>query len=174
MRETLTEVRSNYWIIKGRQTVKNLLSKCVVCKKLQGKPYSLVPEPPLPDFRVSEDMAFSKIAVNFAGPLYVRNICESKGDMYKCYIALFTFASTRAIHLELTPDLTGPAFIRVLKRFTGRRGLPNFNLSDNGQTFHDKKVKRYILVRDIEWKFNVPTASLWGAFFEICVKLTKR
>ena len=150
VRETLTEVRSNYWIIKGRQTVKNLLSKCIVCKKLQGKPYSLVPEPPLPDFRVSENMAFSKIAVDFARPLYVRNIFESKGDMYKCYIALFTCASTRAIHLELTPDLTGPAFIRVLKRFTGRRGLPNFILSDNGQTFHDKKVKRYVLVRDIE------------------------
>ena len=82
VRETLTEVRSNYWIIKGRQTVKNLLSKCIVCKKLQGKPYSLVPEPPLPDFHVSEDMAFSKIAVDFAGPLYVRNIYESKGDMY--------------------------------------------------------------------------------------------
>ena len=94
--------------------------------------------------------------------------------MYKCYIALFTCASKRAIHLELTPDLTGPAFIRVLKRFTGRRGLPNFILSDNGQTFHDKKVKRYVLVRDIEWKFNVPTASWWGGFFEICVKLTKR
>ena len=174
MRETLTEVRSNYWIMKGRQTVKNLLSKCIVCKKLQDKPYSLVPEPPLPDFRVLEDMAFSKIAVDFAGPLYVRNIYESKGDMYKCYIALFTCASTRAIHLELTPDLTGPAFIKVLKRFTGRRGLPNFILSDNGQTFYDKKVKCYVLVRDTEWKFNVPTASWWGGFFEICVKLTKR
>ena len=37
VRETLTEVRSSYWIIKGRQTVKNLLSKCIVCKKLQGQ-----------------------------------------------------------------------------------------------------------------------------------------
>ena len=32
--ETLTEVRSNYYIIKRKQTVKNLLSKCIVCKKL--------------------------------------------------------------------------------------------------------------------------------------------
>ena len=134
MRETLTEVRSNYRTIKGRQTVKNLLSKCIVCKKLQGKPYSLVPEPPLPNFRVSEDMAFSKIAVDFAGPLHVRNIYESKGEMYNCYIAPFTCSSTRAIYLKLTPDLTGPAFIRVLKRFTCRRGLPYFILSDSGQT----------------------------------------
>ena len=172
MRETLNEVRSSYWIIKGRQTVRNLLSKCIVCKKLQSKPYGLVPELPLSDFRVSEDMAFSKIAVHFAGPLYVRSVYESKGDMYKCYIALFTCASTRAVHLDLTPDLTGPAFIRVLKCFTGR--LPNFILSDNGKTFHDKKVKRYVLIRDTEWKFNVPTANWWGDFFEICVKLTKR
>lgn len=38
IRETLTEVRSNYWIVKGRQAVKGLLSRCVVCKKLSGKP----------------------------------------------------------------------------------------------------------------------------------------
>ena len=97
-----------------------------------------------------------------------------KEMLHKCYIALFTCASTRAIHLELTPDLTSPAFIRVLKRFTGRSGLPNFILSDDGQTFHEKKLKRYVLIRDIEWNFNVSTASWWSGFFEICVKLTKR
>ena len=94
--------------------------------------------------------------------------------IYECYIALFTCASTITIHLELTPDLTGSAFIRVLKRFAGRRGLPNFILSDNGQTFHDKKVKRCVLIRDNEWKFNILTASWWDSLFEICVKLTMR
>ena len=128
VRESLAEVRSNYWIIKGRQTVKNLLSKCIVCKKLQSKPYGLIPEQPLPGFRVSDYMAFSKNAVDFAGILYVRNIFESKGDVYNCYIALFTCAGTRAIHLELTPDLTGPAFIRVLtlSNLGGGRNLPEW------------------------------------------------
>ena len=94
--------------------------------------------------------------------------------MYKCYIALFTCASTRAIHLELTPDLSANSFIRVLKRFIGRRGFPGLIISDNGTTSKDAKVKKFTLERNIEWKFNVPTASWWGGFFEICVKLVKR
>ena len=111
--------------------------------------------------------------MDFAGPLYVKNIYKSKGEMFKCYIVLFTCASTRAIHVELGPDLTASSFIRVLKRFFGR-GLPNLFISDNGKTFKDGKVKKFVLNLNIDWKFNVPTASWWGGFFEICVKLVKR
>ena len=174
VRETLTEIRAKFWIIKGRQAVKDVLSKCVTCKKILGRAYSTPPAPPLPSFRVSDDLAFSKVGVDFAGPLYVKNIYESKGEVFKCYIALFTCASTRAIHVELVPDLTASSFIRVLKRFFGRRGLPNLFISDNGKTFKDGKVKKFVLNLNIDWKFNVPTASWWGGFFEICVKLVKR
>ena len=34
VRETLTEIRAQFWIIKGRQAVKGVLSKCVTCKKI--------------------------------------------------------------------------------------------------------------------------------------------
>ena len=61
-----------------------------------------------------------------------------------------------------------------MKRFIGRRGFPGLIISDNGTTFKDAKVKKFTLERNIEWKFNVPTASWWGSFFEICVKLVKR
>lgn len=47
-------------------------------------------------------------------------------------------------------------------------------ISDNGKTFKDGKVKKFVLNLNIDWKFNVPTASWWGGFFEICVKLVKR
>ena len=33
VKETLTEVRSKYWIIKGRQFVRQIIYKCVVCRK---------------------------------------------------------------------------------------------------------------------------------------------
>ena len=39
VRATLAEVRSRFWIPKGRQRVKAILNKCTVCKKL-GKPYN--------------------------------------------------------------------------------------------------------------------------------------
>ena len=93
--------------------------------------------------------------------------------MFKCYIALFTCASTRAVHLELAPDLTAKSFLRVLKRFFGRRGIPNLFISDNGKTFKDSEVQKFVLNKNIDGNFNVPTASWWGGFIEICVKLVK-
>ena len=47
-------------------------------------------------------------------------------------------------------------------------------ISDNGKTFRDSKVKSFAMSKNVSWKFNVPTASWWGGFFEICVKLVKR
>jgi len=90
--------------------------------------------------------------------------------MYKCYIALFTFASARAVHLELTPDLSVTSFVGVLRRFLGRRGLPTLFISDNGKTFKDAAVTKFVLNWNIDWEFKVPTASWWEGFFEICVK----
>ena len=46
--------------------------------------------------------------------------------------------------------------------------------SDNGKAFRDTKVRNYALERGIEWRFNVPKASWWGGYFEVCVKLVKR
>ena len=74
VRETLTKIRAQFWIIKGRQAVKDVLSKCVTCKKMLGRAYSTLPTPPLPSFRVSDDLAFSKVGVVFASPLYAKNI----------------------------------------------------------------------------------------------------
>lgn len=147
MRETLTELRSKYWIIGGRQVVKNVLSKCIVCKKFSAKPYGTMPAPPLPSYRVSDDFAFTKIGIDFAGPLYVKDIYSEDDTMNKCYIVVITCASTRAIHLELTPDLSADSFIRVMKRFIGRRGLPSMIVSDNGSTFRDSKVQKFISSR---------------------------
>ena len=46
-----------------------------------------------------------------------------------------------------------------LKLRFGRRGLPNLFISDNGKPFKDRKVKKFVLNLNIDWKFNVPTAS---------------
>ena len=43
--------------------------KCVICKKQEGKIYSEQQTAGLPDFRVREAPAISKVGVDFAGPL---------------------------------------------------------------------------------------------------------
>ena len=108
VKETLAEVRSRYWIVKGRQIVKKLIRRCFICKKLEGLAYPPPVTCDLPEFRVGASRAFETVGVDFCGPIYVRDIYKRDG-MHKAYIAISTCATTRMLHLELTPDLTTAA-----------------------------------------------------------------
>ena len=59
----------------------------VVCKKLVGKPYKTPPTAALPDFRLRKAPPFSRVGVEFAGPLYVKG---KSGQMDKVYVTLFS------------------------------------------------------------------------------------
>ena len=113
VKETLTELRSRFWVTRGRQTVRKVISKCVNCKKTEGKHYAVPPTAPLPQFRVEENPAFTNTEIDFAGPLFVRSgENEEQSNMQKVYLALFTCGSTRAVHLEVVPNLSTETFIR--------------------------------------------------------------
>ena len=45
-KHTLTEFRQRFWIVQGRKLVLNLLQKCIICKKIEGKSYAYPPSPP--------------------------------------------------------------------------------------------------------------------------------
>lgn len=173
VRDTLTELRSRFWVPKGRLAVRTVIKICSVCKKIEGRSYAVPPPSPLPDFRLSDEFAFTRVGVDFAGPLYVKDVFSKKGEAKKAYIALFTCATTRAVHLELVPNLSGESFIRALMRFKGRRGTPTLIVSDNGKTFKDEKVQTFCQRDGTEWKFNVEAAPWWGGFFERLVKSVK-
>lgn len=49
----------------------------------------------LPGFQVRESLPFSKVGIDFAGPLYVKG---KKNEMRKVYIALFSCCVTRVVH----------------------------------------------------------------------------
>ena len=96
---TLTELRARFWIVRGRQFIRNIIHKCVVCRKHEGQPYRAPPPPPLPGCRVKEDFPFTSTGVDFAGPLSVKNPDS------KVWISLYTCCVTRAVHLDLVPDM---------------------------------------------------------------------
>ena len=58
VRVTLTELRSKYWVPRGRQVVKKILGECVVCEKLVGKPYNNPPAAVLPDLKAEKHHLF--------------------------------------------------------------------------------------------------------------------
>ena len=122
VKETLTEVRSRYRVIKGRSLTRSLVHRCTTCRRYEGAPFRGPPPPPLPEFRVKEDPAFTYTGVDFAGPLFVRNGVSS--DSVKVWICVFTCLVTCVIHLDIVCDLSAETFLRCVKRFVARRGLP--------------------------------------------------
>jgi len=89
------------------------------------------------------------------------------------------------VHLDLIPDLTTPSFLRSLKRFSARRGLPRRIISDNAKTFKaaansiqtvlkNDEVRRHLSDLAVEWKLNVKKAPWWDGIFERMIRSTKR
>ncbi|XP_048590618.1 uncharacterized protein LOC116613876 [Nematostella vectensis] len=181
VRGTLTQLRTRYWVPQGRQVVKGLLRRSVTCRRLEGRAYAAPPEADLPDFRVRHAEPFSKVGVDFAGPLYYKG----NTGMQKAYVALFSCCVTRALHLDLVEDLEETTFRRCLRRFAARRGAPTLIVSDNAKTFKvtaqalqrlydHPEVQAYLETHRITWRFNLEKAPWWGGFYERMVGSVKR
>ena len=67
VKEMLTELRSSYWLVRGRQFVRKVIHCCLMCRKLEGRPFQSVPSPPLPEYRVRQSQPFCYTGVDFAG-----------------------------------------------------------------------------------------------------------
>ena len=109
VKETLTEIRAKYWIVKGRSLVKSIIHQCLPCRRFEGKPFRSPPPPPLPVYRVKEGPPFSCTAVDFAGPLYVKSCGTTESK--KTWICLYTCCVTWAVHLDVVPDMSAATFI---------------------------------------------------------------
>ena len=175
---TFSTLRERFWVLRGRETVKRNLRKCVICRRYEGKPYNAQPIPALPRIRVDDAPPFVKTGLDFLGPLYVakgnKAMVESTSKVYVC---LYTCASTRAIHLELTNRLSVQAFLLSFRRFVSRRGVPANLISDNASTFksaskevkgicRSEEIQKYLANRGVTWQFIVEKAPLWGGFWE--------
>ena len=201
VKDTLTELRSRFWIPQGRSFVRQFISRCVVCRRYASSCYKAPPPPPLPDYRVRESSPFTAIGVDYAGPLVIKHhahtpyhITHTQNQRVqnahtthsgKAWVCLFTCCTSRAVHSELVTDLSPLSFIRCFKRFISRRGIPSHIISDNGSTFKaaakelkkildHPQVKHFMSDVHVKWSFNVERAPWWGGFFERMVQLMKR
>ena len=183
---TLTALRERYWVLRGRETVKRVIRHCEVCCRYEASPCKPSQFADLPSNRVSDDPPFTHIGLDFAGPLYVKEARRSsqESDSNKVYVCLFTCASTRAVHLELTRGLNVQDFLLAFRRFASRRGLPATIQSDNAKTFQSSskeirkiarspEVWRYLTNNRITWNFIVEKAPWWGGYWERLVRSIK-
>ncbi|UYV74943.1 hypothetical protein LAZ67_12001873 [Cordylochernes scorpioides] len=169
-------LRERYWILNSRRTIRNEIRPCARCRRFRAQP-CYVEEGPLPRDRVRVGPAFDVTGVDMTGPLHL------KGNK-KYWIAIFTCATYRAIHLELCTSLTTETFIGAMRRFVARRGRPSTIYSDNGLNFVGcknlfssldwNKIVEYGAINRISWKFNPPTACWWGGFWERMIGIVKQ
>ena len=173
LKPTLARLRSKFWVVRGRQVVKRVIGPCVTCKRHLEKGLLPPPSPALPEFRVRTDHCFQSTGLDYAGPVLVKSIYGSGTLMNKAYICLFTCATSRAVHLELVPNLEAEAFLRGLQRFVNRRGKPSLIIDDNATTFKANVVKAYLFQNGIEHSPILPASPWWGGFYERLVRSVK-
>jgi len=180
---TLSDISTQFWIVSGREEIREWEAKCSKCKTRRAKMAKQIMAP-LPVSRLGISMkAFDKSAVDYAGPFSTK---AGRGKTrFKRYLCLFSCMATRAVHLEMAYALDTGSFMNAFWRFTHRRGVPSEMTSDNGSNFvaGEKELRELVTNLDQEslidhtsivWKFNPPYSPHHGGVFETMIKAAKR
>lgn len=101
-----------------RQVVKKIIKDSVVPSRLRTRPIR-VPYAPLPADKIQAANPFEVAGEDFAGPLYPKRDPTS----HKVYIVLFKCSVIRAVHLELSRDMSAAECLLAFRRFASRRGV---------------------------------------------------
>ena len=193
--QTLSETRRRFWITNGISYVKRVLKKCQICKRENAKSGEQVMGP-LPAVRTSSDedgvvYPFAAVGIDYFGPLFVKLGPRTRSKnpaLAKRYGCIFTCSGCRAVHIEVSEDLSTDSFISGILRFVGRRGPPRVIYSDKGTNFKGaeleviqalklwnlEKIQGSLSRRGVEWIFNPPCASHQGGVWECLIRSTKR
>ena len=182
-------MRQKIWVINGREIVRKVVRRCVHCFRYKPILMNQIMGN-LPADRLRSQRPFLVSGVDFCGPFKTTYRIRGK-QPYKTYIAVFVCFSSKATHLELVSDLSTNNFILCLKRFVGRRGVPNRLYCDNATNFvggHNKltnfksiffqdaavqQMQTYAAQKGFEFVFIPPRAPHFGGLWEAAVKSAK-
>ncbi|UYV69731.1 hypothetical protein LAZ67_7000518 [Cordylochernes scorpioides] len=183
---TLSLIRNKFWIPSGRNLIKRVLNQCLVFLKSKSKAIHQIMGD-LPKNRLLPGRPFEKIGIDLAGPIQAKPILKRRKVTFKFYIVLFVCFTTKAIHLEISSDLTAETFLAALKRFISRRGRPTDIYSDNAtnfkgasnilkerwKLFNAANIQDFFAIESINWHFIPPSAPNFGGLWEAGIKSVK-
>ena len=131
MGHTWALLRQHFWVIKGAATVRQVIGKCVLCRKHNAKAGEQLMAN-LPEGRLKVNSPpFAHVGIDYFG-LFLLKQGRSETKRYGC---IFSCLTVRAIHIEVAKDFSTDAFINAMRRFIARRGNPLYIYSDNGTNF---------------------------------------
>ena len=182
--QVLAAIRKKFWILKGGSAVRRVTSKCIKCRRWNAKPEKQIMAP-LPMARITpRDPPFTSVGIDYFGPIPVK-LKRSRVKRYGC---IFTCLTMRAIHIEVSQDLSTDSFLLVFTRFVSRRGAPTEVYNDNGtnfrgaecevkralETWNQSRITESMRRRDVQWHFNPPYASHRGGAWERMIRSVRR
>ena len=131
---TLNALQQNFWIVNGRNAVKKVIHKCVICARAKPtSPQYVMGD--LPKGRLSLERPFLIAGVDYCGPFFIKEKRHRNRKKVKIFVAIFVCFATKAVHIEPVSDLTTEAFLATLNRFFSQRGLSPDLYSDNATNF---------------------------------------
>ena len=180
----MATLRQKYWIVGVRSAIRKILTKCVTCKRRDGRPC----QPKMADLPLDRvtpgNPPFTHVGVDYFGPFLVK---RGRGTE-KRYGCIFTCLAIRAVHIEVAASLDTSSFINCLQRFMARRGKPTHIRSDNGTNFvganrelreeiekwNSNQIQSYMNKKAINWLWNPPAASHMGGVWERQIRSVRR
>lgn len=185
-----THLQREFWIQSARRIIRSRLRLCMPCYRT--KPKCIQPKMAvLPKYRVQQIKPFSIVGVDYAGPITVKKTRGRTSQTTSAYICLFVCMATKALHLELSSDLSTETFLMSFTRFAARRGPIREIHSDCGTNFvgasrllnplqqltnsqaFQERVHNHLSTKQISWYFNPPSSPHFGGLWEAGVKSTK-
>ena len=173
---SLWKLRERFWVMGAGMDVRKMVKSCVVCRKVNGRPQEQLMAD-LPEERVTAGgYAFERVGLDVFGPIMVK---AGRGEKVR-YGLMCTCMVTRAVHVELLDSLRTDSLINAISRIVARRGPIREVVSDMGTNLVGAErelreavseldrdgLRAFALDQGIRWRFNPPTGSHFGGFFE--------
>ncbi|XP_072041448.1 uncharacterized protein [Amphiura filiformis] len=174
--QMLATLHEKFWIISANSSARKMINKCVICRRQRAKVMEQKMAN-LPSDRITpEEPPFSKVGMDFFGPLEVKQ----GRSMVKRYGVVFVCLTSKAVHIEKANSLDTDACVNVIRRFMAR--------SDNGtnlvgaeremrkeiNTWNQSRIHDSMLQKNVDWIFNPPAGSHHGGIWERQIRTIRK
>ena len=95
---TFSSLSRRFHIIGGVRCVRSVIRACITCRRYEAKPQQQLMGQ-LPKERLTPGHVFSKVGVDYAGPLLIKLGHTRKPTVMKAYVCIFVCMTVKAIHL---------------------------------------------------------------------------
>lgn len=80
-RHTLSEVRNQHWIQRGKIYINKVLYKCINYRKFNSHPYNYPRSEDLPSIHLHDDISFHNNRIDYSGSLYCNVFISDSTDL---------------------------------------------------------------------------------------------